>query len=473
MLVNETKNRACAASQPSDQQTTHSDEIAISVKNLTKTYRIFGHPGDRIKQALTFGRVRFHREFTALQDVSFEIKKGETIGIIGRNGSGKSTLLQLICGILKPTSGTVQVNGRVSALLELGAGFNPEFTGRENVYFQGAVMGLAKMEMDKRFDEIAAFADIGDFIDQPVRVYSSGMYLRLAFAVAVNADTEILVVDEALAVGDVGFRSRCFRRIGELRNAGCTILFVSHDIEQIVRLCSQAMLIDEGELLLAARPETVVKQFQRLLATEPSARETTRNQLREMQLVCNEVADSSSHMGEEDSDTSLWIEAYDPELRPENTLPYEPNGALIEAVRILTATGQRVNQLLSGQTYRCTYQIYFTRDAANVRCAMLIKTSASVDLGGAVSAPTSADGIPSIPSGSTIEVEFEFKCMLNPGTYFLNVAIFGSVANIEYALHGIIDAEEFRVVAEPNRLTIAIVDFDCQAMIRMMDSVGQ
>src|SRR3989338_8224249 len=202
MLVNEMKDRAVAASQPSDRQTTHPDDIAISVKNLTKIYRIFGHPGDRIKQALTFGRMRFHNEFTALQDVSFEIKKGETVGIIGRNGSGKSTLLQLICGILKPTSGSVKVNGRISALLELGAGFNPEFTGRENAYFQGAVMGMTREEMDGRFDDIAAFADIGKFIDQPVRIYSSGMFVRLAFAVSVHINPDILSIDEALSVGD-------------------------------------------------------------------------------------------------------------------------------------------------------------------------------------------------------------------------------------------------------------------------------
>ena len=207
-----------------------SDDIAISVRNLTKSYRLFGHPGDRIKQFFSLGLKQYHREFTALKDVSFDIKKGETVGIIGRNGSGKSTLLQLICGILKPTTGTVQVNGRVSALLELGAGFNPEFTGRENVYFQGALMGFTEAQMDERFDEIAAFADIGEFIDQPVRTYSSGMFVRLAFAVAIHVDPDILVVDEALAVGDMAFQRKCFAQIDRLRAAGCTIALVTHDM---------------------------------------------------------------------------------------------------------------------------------------------------------------------------------------------------------------------------------------------------
>jgi len=444
-------------------------DIVISVKNLTKTYRIFGHPGDRIKQALTLGRVHFHKNFTALRDLSFDIKKGEIVGIIGRNGSGKSTLLQLVCNILKPTSGNIYVNGRISALLELGAGFNPEFTGRENVYFQGAVMGLAKSEMDRRFAEIAAFADIGDFIDQPVRIYSSGMYLRLAFAAAVNVDTDILVVDEALAVGDAGFRSRCFQRIGELRNAGCTILFVSHDTEQIVRLCSQALLIDDGELLLSGRPDYVVNQFQRLLASKPSIREITRKQLREMQRNCDLISDEPLKP-EPDNGIPFTVESYDSGLQSEIALPYIPNGAVIEEVKILTVSGERVNQLLSGRKYRCVYKVHFTSDAANIRCAILFKTSGQLDLGGAFSAPTSKDGVPVVCSGSTLDVTFEFNCTLNPGIYFLSVSVFGSLAGIEYALHGITCAEIFRVAASPKHLGIASIDFGCQASIRAADA---
>jgi len=239
-----------------------SDDIAISVRNLTKTYRIFGHPGDRIKQALTLGRVKFHREFTALDDVSFDIKKGETVGIIGRNGSGKSTLLQVICGILKPTSGTVHVNGRVSALLELGAGFNPEFTGRENVYFQGALMGLSREEMGRRFDDIAAFADIGEFVDQPVRTYSSGMFVRLAFSAAVSVNPDILVVDEALAVGDVAFQSRCMEKFRELQENGLTILLVSHAPSIIAGLCHRVVHLRKGRLTHHGLPADVLAAYE-------------------------------------------------------------------------------------------------------------------------------------------------------------------------------------------------------------------
>jgi lipopolysaccharide transport system ATP-binding protein len=243
----------------------HSD-VAISVKNLTKTYRIFGHPGDRIKQALTFGRVRFHREFTALKDVSFEIKKGETIGIIGRNGSGKSTLLQLICGILKATAGSVQVNGRIVALLELGAGFNPEFTGAENVYFQGALMGFTKAQMDKRFDEIADFAEIGEFIDQPVRTYSSGMFVRLAFSTAMHLTPEIIVIDEALAVGDAGFQKKCFDRIDAVRERGGVVLLVSHSMEQIAHHCDRAILLEGGTVAFVGTPPEAIHRYMGLFS---------------------------------------------------------------------------------------------------------------------------------------------------------------------------------------------------------------
>ncbi|MCC6143784.1 MAG: ABC transporter ATP-binding protein [Candidatus Hydrogenedentes bacterium] len=223
-----------------------SPDVVISARGLSKSYRLFGHPGDRVKQFLSFGLRRYHREFTALNGVSFDIRKGETVGIVGRNGAGKSTLLQLVCGIIKPTSGSILTRGRIAALLELGAGFNPEFTGRENVHFQGAIMGLDRLVMEARFDAIAEFADIGEFIDQPVRTYSSGMFVRLAFAVAISAQPDILVVDEALAVGDFAFRSKCYDRIRQLTDAGTTLLFVSHDLQVIKAVCARALYLDQG-----------------------------------------------------------------------------------------------------------------------------------------------------------------------------------------------------------------------------------
>ena len=222
--------------------------LAISVKNVTKTYRLYKKHSDRVKETFSPFRKKYHHPFYALREISFDVQKGQSVGIIGLNGSGKSTLLQIVCGILQPTSGSVTVNGRISALLELGAGFNPEFTGRQNVFLNGSILGIHADEMRERFDEIASFADIGEFIDQPVKIYSSGMYVRLAFAVAVSVDPEILVVDEALAVGDAGFQFKCMDRLETLRQRGVTILLVSHDIGLIKNYCEMCLYLDQGRL---------------------------------------------------------------------------------------------------------------------------------------------------------------------------------------------------------------------------------
>lgn len=245
-------------------------DLAVICQGLGKTYRIFGHPGDRIKQALSMGQRRLHDEFTALRDISFEIRRGETVGIIGRNGSGKSTLLQLLCGIHTPTRGELKVNGRVSALLELGAGFNPEFTGIENIYFQGAIMGFDKRAMDARLEAILAFAEIGRFIDQPVRTYSSGMFVRLAFSVAVHIDPEILVIDEALGVGDAEFQERSITRMKELQVRGVTVFLVSHSLPMIRNFCQRAIWLDSGNLRFSG-PASMVCQAYEHEVSRPSA----------------------------------------------------------------------------------------------------------------------------------------------------------------------------------------------------------
>lgn len=250
-----------------------SSDVVIRAEGLTKSYRVFAQSADRLKQAVTFGRRQYYKRFTALDNVSFEIRRGETVGIVGRNGSGKSTLLQLICGILKPSAGRVEVKGRISALLELGAGFHPDFTGRENVLFYATVLGMPREQIDRRLPEIEAFADIGEFMDQPVRTYSSGMFVRLAFATAIHTDPDILVVDEALAVGDAAFQAKCYGRVDALRRQGCTILVVSHDLNAIARLCSRVLLFHQGHLAANGAPAQVLDGYRRLLAE--SARPTT------------------------------------------------------------------------------------------------------------------------------------------------------------------------------------------------------
>src|ERR687885_121253 len=244
-------------------------EVAISLKNVSKCYKRYNRPIDRLKEILLPGKSHA-QNFWALQDINLEVAQGETLGIIGQNGSGKSTLLQIIAGTLTPSNGEVSVNGRVSALLELGSGFNPEFTGRQNVFFNGQILGLSREEIVYKFDRIAAFADIGDFLDQPVKTYSSGMVVRLAFAVVANTDPQILIVDEALAVGDAKFQARCMKRIRQLKEQGVTILFVSHDSSSVKILCQRVALMSYGRILEIGNPKDVVNHYIALLTSDPN-----------------------------------------------------------------------------------------------------------------------------------------------------------------------------------------------------------
>ncbi|MBU4443631.1 ABC transporter ATP-binding protein [bacterium] len=246
------------------------NEIAISLRNISKKYKLFNFPKERLFEALHPFNKKYHREFWALKDISIDIHKGQTVGIIGRNGSGKSTLLQVICSILRPTSGSITVNGRISALLELGAGFNPEFTGRDNVFLNGALMGFSREEMKERMPVIEAFADIGEFIDQPVKIYSSGMFVRLAFAAAINVDPDILVVDEALAVGDAKFQHKCYQKFLDFQQAGRTIILVTHDTSAILKHCDHAFLLENGAVMESGKPNDVVNHYYKLILTEDS-----------------------------------------------------------------------------------------------------------------------------------------------------------------------------------------------------------
>ena len=244
---------------------------AIKVNHLTKVYKLYDNPIDRLKESLHPLKKQYHKEFYALNDVSFEIKKGETVGIIGKNGAGKSTLLKIITGVLTPTSGSVHVNGRIASLLELGAGFNPEYTGVENIYFQGSLMGYTREEVAEKVDEIIAFADIGDFVYQPVKMYSSGMYARLAFAVAINVDPDILIVDEALSVGDMRFQQKCYRKFREFQEANKTILFVTHDTSTIINYCSHTIWISDGKKVDEGLPENVCKRYMSAMAYDQTS----------------------------------------------------------------------------------------------------------------------------------------------------------------------------------------------------------
>ena len=238
------------------------NDVVIDIQNLSKVYKLYEKPIDRLKETLSITGKSYHRDFYALNNVNLQIRKGETVGIIGKNGAGKSTLLKIITGVLAPTTGSVNINGRISSLLELGAGFNPEYNGLENIYLNGTIMGLSKEEVDERLQDILDFADIGDFIYQPVKTYSSGMYVRLAFSVAINVNPDILIVDEALAVGDARFQLKCFKKLKEIKNSGRTILFVSHAIDQVKAFCTNGVLINDGQIIYQGDPkEAGVKYF--------------------------------------------------------------------------------------------------------------------------------------------------------------------------------------------------------------------
>lgn len=444
--------------------TLNNNDAAISVEGLSKCFHVYEQPRHRLFQLISssVGRVfnskpsKYYREYWALKDISFSMPRGQTVGIIGRNGSGKSTLLQLICGTLVPTDGAVEVSGRVAALLELGAGFNPEFSGRENVYLNGAILGLSREEIDRRFEAIVGFADIGEYINQPVKTYSSGMSVRLAFAVAINVDPEILIVDEALSVGDELFQRKCFSRIEEIRNKGATILFVSHSGSTIIELCDRAILIDSGEMLADGHPKEVVGKYQKLLYAAEERKGEVRELIKrgddEQQLI---ALDGSA------ADTVTSLDSFDPGLVPASTISYECRGAEIGGASIFNSRGVKVNNISRGETYFYRYSVNFTASAELVRFGMLIKTVSGSEIGGAVSAANTADGIACVFPGQHIDVEFSFRCMLNPGVYFMNAGVTGVIDGVDTYLHRLLDAASFRVIHDDECLSTSVVDFGC------------
>jgi lipopolysaccharide transport system ATP-binding protein len=461
---------------------TYTTSVAIRVRGLGKCYQIYDQPQDRLRQSLLPRLFRalgkptkdYFHEFWALRDVSFDIGRGETVGIVGRNGSGKSTLLQIICGTLAPTTGEVEVNGRVAALLELGAGFNPEFTGRENVYLNASVLGLSRMDIDERFEMIAEFADIGQFIEQPVKAYSSGMIVRLAFAVAINVDPEILIVDEALAVGDERFQRKCYSRIEDIKASGATVLFVSHSGATVIELCDYAVLLDDGEQLAMGPSKQIVGRYQRLLYATPEQREEVRGGiLEEAAMLPNAVSDAPPDAPGDDSKTpdDSLAESFDPSLVPASTINFVSHGVEIGEAFVTTLTGERVNNLLRGRTYHYRYQVQFLAPASRVRFGMLIKTVAGVDLGGGISAANVAGAIGSVPAGAAYTIDFRFTCRLNVGVYFLNAGVVGTGDDgMEIFLHRLLDAAMFRVLPEPEDTATGPVDFDCVAQIALTDT---
>ncbi|MBI5780972.1 MAG: ABC transporter ATP-binding protein [Rhodocyclales bacterium] len=402
-----------------------SSEIAIKVEGLSKCYQIYDQPRDRLKQFILprlqrlVGQTpkQYFREFWALKDVSFEVKKGETVGIIGRNGSGKSTLLQMICGTLNPTSGSIQTNGRIAALLELGSGFNPEFTGRENVYMNGVVLGLSKEEIDARFDNIAAFADIGEFIEQPVKTYSSGMMVRLAFAVQSQVDPDILIVDEALSVGDAKFQAKCFERLRQLKENGTSILLVTHSSEQIVTHCSNAILLDKGIQFETGEPRHVVNRYMDLLFGKE--KETISGKSEQVLAMPGEIAVESAYQLSWQEDNFSKRNGYNPhEYR-------WGDGSVTILDFYLAADDEPYPSAVNiGQRITLAISIKFHRNVYRPILGITIKTKEGVTVYGVNSETLEcADFAKMGQQESVIQAKAVFICRLAPGDYFISLGV--------------------------------------------------
>ncbi len=429
------------------------DDFAIRVTNLSKIYQIYESPRDRLKQfvmpkiqRMTLQQRRqYFREFWALKDVTFEVKKGETIGIIGKNGSGKSTLLQIICGTLHPTSGVVETHGRIAALLELGSGFNPEFTGRENVYMSAAILGLTSSEIDEKYDAITAFANIGDFIEQPVKLYSSGMMLRLAFSVIAHVDADILVIDEALAVGDAFFTQKCMQFLRRFMEKG-TVLFVSHDTPVVLNLCDKAILLDQGTVIAEGDSKDVVEQY--ICEVYASSQD----------VVCDNALDSvvepTAELECRDMRQDLFnnsilrndiqVFKFDPNKEP----GFGAGGATITSVRILNADSSPLEWVVGGEEIMLEICSKVTKNLSHVIVGFLFKDR----LGQVIFADNTyvfnMCSPLSVNSGENITVAFEFRMPLLPsGDYSVSAAIGTGTQEEHIQHHWIHNAMQLKVHA--------------------------
>jgi ABC-type polysaccharide/polyol phosphate transport system ATPase subunit len=411
---------------------------AIKVQNLTKVYPLYASPTDRLKELFHWNGKQYHRDFYALNDVSFHVEKGQTVGIIGQNGSGKSTLLRIICSVLQPTRGSVQVEGRISALLELGAGFNPEFTGRENVYMNGALMGLSRAEMERRFPEIAAFAEIGTFMDQPVKTYSSGMYVRLAFAAAIHVDPEILIVDEALAVGDAKFQFKCFLKFQELQERKKTILFVSHDLNTVKKYCSRAILFNQGRPLFEGDPNEAVNRYIEILFPG---------------------GDDSPPPEESVARLASSIATSKKEYR------YGSGTGEIASITLKNSRGEETHLFTSGEEMTILFQAVVSAVVEKPILAMGIKDLKGQDLYGT---NTHFQGImvPPLAAGDRVEVSFRQRLTLIANTYFISLGFVHLDNGTIIPLDRRYDVIEITVLAKSGDLSFGLANLESQIQVR-------
>lgn len=424
------------------------EDIAIKVEHLSKMYKLYDKPSDRFKEALGLTKKKLYAEHYALDDVNFDVKVGETVGIIGTNGSGKSTILKIITGVLNPTGGSVTVNGRISALLELGAGFNMEYTGIENIYLNGTMIGFSREEIDAKMQDILDFADIGEFVNQPVKTYSSGMFVRLAFAVAINIEPEILIVDEALSVGDVFFQSKCFKKFEEFKKMGKTILIVSHDLGSISKYCDRVILLNKGKKAAEGSPKKIVDLFKKLLVGVNIDED-------------DESSENSTAVAAVDDDSvdTRWKENYtiNPKINE-----YGNRKAEIIDFAIIDENGVYTSSIMKGTSFKIRSKVKFNESVVDPIFTYTFKTIKGTDITG-TNTMFEKVSVGTTKPGDVYVATFEQDMSLQGGEYLLSISCTGFVEGELTVYHRMYDVVNITVISDKN--TVGFYDMNSKVSV--------
>ena len=425
---------------------------SIRVNNVTKVYQLYDKPIDRLKEAMSITKKCYHTDFFALDTVSFDVEKGQTVGIIGTNGSGKSTILKIITGVLTPTQGTVEVNGKISALLELGAGFNMDYTGIENVYMNGTMMGFSREEMDAKLPEILEFADIGDFVNQPVKTYSSGMFVRLAFALAINVEPEILIVDEALSVGDVFFQAKCYRKIDEIRNNGTTVLMVTHDMGSVIKYCDKVVLLNKGHYVAQGAATDMVDLYKKILANQYDVNDEN---------VHEDEKSDNSVIG--DDDGKLWKEQLGVN---ESINEYGEKDVEIIDFGIFDHNGNISNIVTKNEEFSIKMKIRFNKPQKDTIFAYTIKDKKGNEVTGT---NTALEGFGDIVGevGQLYEITFKQRAIMQGGEYLISFGCTVFMGDNLMVNHRLYDATYLTVLSEIN--TIGFFDIGSKTDVKLLE----
>ncbi len=438
-------------------------KIAIHADQITKIYKLYEKPSDRMKEALGLTRKKLHKEHYALQGVDMTVYQGETVGIIGTNGSGKSTILKIITGVLNPTHGQLTVNGRISALLELGAGFNMEYNGIENIYLNGTMMGFSKKEIDEKLQDILDFADIGEYVYQPCKTYSSGMFVRLAFAVAINIEPEILIVDEALSVGDVFFQAKCYHKFDEFKKMGKTILFVSHDLSSIAKYCDRVVLLNQGHKLGEGSPKEMIDAYKQVLVGQYEVPEEEDSLLEDEDI--NELAAEVSDGHRKRKGGTKKLSAKSAEVLGVNpdALEYGTKAAIIHDYYVTDKKGTKASAIIKGEEFTLHYKVKFEEDVPAPIFAFTIKNVRGTEITGTNSMFEKAF-LSDAKKGEVKEVTFTQNMDLQGGEYLLSLGVTGYEKEKFEVYHRLYDVINITVVSDKD--TVGYYDMNSKVVVK-------